>query len=72
MKLKTCFIQLLINKKQNMKKLTVTLILSFMMVFAWANNNGDGIKFNEGSWAEVAKKAKKTKKLIFIECYTVW
>ena len=54
-----------------MKKLTFTALLSLLMIFAYAQKNS-GIKFNEGSWTEITKKAKKAKKLIFVECYTVW
>ncbi len=52
-----------------MKKFSILALLSFMMIFA---NAQDGIKFSKGSWADVTKEAKKAKKLIFIDCYTEW
>jgi thioredoxin-related protein len=52
-----------------MKKLTLVAFLSFIMMFAYGN---DGIKFDHESWTDITKKAKKAKKLIFIDCYTSW
>lgn len=31
-----------------------------------------GIRFEQSGWKQVVKKAKKAKKLIFIDCYTSW
>jgi len=31
-----------------------------------------GIKFSEGSWAAILKKAKAEKKIVFLDAYTTW
>ncbi len=54
-----------------MKKLILVITLSVFSLFAFAENN-EGIQFEDGSWKEITTKAKKEKKLIFIDCYTSW
>lgn len=42
----------------------------------WAGDKNpkadDGIQFNESSWADVLKKAKAEKRLIFLDAYASW
>lgn len=50
-----------------MKKIAI-LSSIFIGVLAWAQ----GIKFEEGNFASVLAKAKKEKKLVFIDAYASW
>jgi len=54
-----------------MKKIITVLLLTIYSLFSYADNK-EGIKFEDGSWSEITAKAKKEKKLIFIDCYTSW
>ncbi len=54
-----------------MKKIITLLLLTVYSLLSYADNT-EGIKFESGSWAEITSKAKKAKKLIFIDCYTSW
>ena len=49
--------------------LVIGLILGIATVSFGQNRS---IQFNEGTWKEVLKKAKKQKKLVFLDCYTSW
>ena len=56
-----------------MKYIILNLILCCSLVFpAMAQDNGEGIRFFEGSWEEALQKAKEENKLIFVDCYTSW
>lgn len=50
------------------KLLYLLIILSFSSYAA----DDKGIKFAEGSWANILSEAKKQNKLIFIDIYTTW
>ncbi|MGG7436965.1 thioredoxin family protein [Chryseobacterium arthrosphaerae] len=50
-----------------MKKITILSTL-FIGVLAWAQ----GIKFEDGNFASILAKAKKEKKLIFVDAYASW
>lgn len=54
--------------KDKMKKITI-LFLGLLVVM---EGMAQGIQFENVSWAEVLVKAKKEKKLIFMDCYTSW
>jgi len=54
-----------------MKKLLIIVILVASQLCSFAQSN-DGIAFIHGTLADAKAKAKKEKKLIFIDCYTVW
>ncbi|GEM_PF-1429521 len=59
-----------------MKKM-YSYLMALVMIIALmpeikADNDGEGIVFTHGSWAEVIAKAKSEKKLIFADCYTTW
>jgi len=54
-----------------MKKILLTITLLFIFLLSKADNK-EGIKFENYSWTEIVTKAKKEKKLIFIDCYTSW
>ncbi|WP_118976018.1 thioredoxin family protein [Taibaiella koreensis] len=51
-----------------MKKIGLLLLCSFVVLCAQAQ----GIRFETGSWKEVLAKAKKEKKLIYMDIYTTW
>lgn len=51
-----------------MKSLFTFFFLLFLPVFSW----GQGIIFQDGSWAEVKAMAKETGKPIFLDTYTTW
>jgi len=36
------------------------------------SNEGEGIQFSHGSWDEIMALAKKSNKMIFVDCYTSW
>lgn len=61
---------------KNMISMLLVATLTFTTVYA---NDGDkkdtkavGIKFSEGSWAAILKKAKAEKKIVFLDAYTTW
>ena len=47
------------------------MLVVLLGVFAGLNAQ-EGIAFSHGSWEEIKAEAKKSKKNIFIDCYTVW
>lgn len=50
-----------------------TVVLSLMMLFlASAVTGQSGIRFTEGSWAELLAKAKEENRLIFMDAYATW
>jgi thiol-disulfide isomerase/thioredoxin len=51
-----------------MKKFNILLALLWMSITVQAQ----GIHFESGSWKEVTTKAKKEKKLIYMDIYTTW
>ena len=53
------------------KHIILNLILCCSLVFpAMAQENGEGIRFFEGTWEEALQKAKEENKLIFMDCYS--
>lgn len=62
---------------QKIISLLFVVALAFSTAYA---NDGDkkepkkdvGIKFTEGSWAAILKKAKAEKKIVFLDAYTTW
>ena len=53
----------------------ITIVIALIgSSFIWAPTNADeaGIQFEELSFEEALKKAKKEKKLIFLDAYAVW
>jgi thioredoxin 1 len=59
----------------------ISLLFVVTMAFSTvkANDGGKneekkdvGIQFSKGSWAEILKKAKAEKKIIFLDAYTTW
>ncbi len=64
-----------INKYLLMKRIVVlfSFILLCSTVFSQHHDLKDGIKFVEGkSWEKILKISEKTKKLIFLDCFTSW
>lgn len=56
-----------------MKKIVIAATtLCFLAVGANAQQEGQSIKFFNGTVAETLSEAKKTNKLVFIDCYTSW
>lgn len=62
-----------------MKRLTTLFVLLVAVVVVFANpiyegkeDSKHGIKFAEGSWAEIMELAQKNNKPIFVDCYTTW
>jgi thiol-disulfide isomerase/thioredoxin len=51
-----------------MKKINILLALLWISIAAQAQ----GIHFESGNWKEVTEKAKKEKKLIYMDIYTTW
>lgn len=55
-----------------MKRLiSILLFTSLLLTSAYAGDEG-GIKFQQGEWSTMLKKAGKSDKLIFLDCYTSW
>ncbi|KQT17616.1 disulfide isomerase [Chryseobacterium sp. Leaf404] len=52
-----------------MKNLVTTF---FILIFSFTFAQEDGIKFDQSSFKELLAKAKKEKKLLFIDAYAVW
>jgi thioredoxin-related protein len=50
----------------------VLLLALILQVSSAAFSQSKGIKFEKGTFAAVKAKAKKEKKLIFMDCYTTW
>ncbi|SDL66208.1 Thioredoxin-like [Pedobacter sp. ok626] len=48
------------------------LIVIIFYLFQLAVAEAQGIRFFEGSWNQALAKAKAEKKLVFLDCYTVW
>lgn len=48
------------------------IMLIFFTMFLSQISFSQGINFQEGNFEEILAKAKKEKKLIFVDCYTVW
>jgi thiol:disulfide interchange protein len=53
-----------------MKKIFSLAVL--IICFSFISNAQKGIQFFQGTWKEVLEKAKKEKKPIFVDAYTVW
>jgi len=51
-----------------MKKIAMLLLCSVMAVWAQAQ----GISFEQGAWKDVLARAKKEKKMIYMDIYTTW
>ena len=49
----------------------IFIILAFSILFG-SNAYSQGIQFNKGEWKEILAKAKKEKKLIFVDAYAAW
>ncbi|MFY7909889.1 MAG: thioredoxin fold domain-containing protein [Emticicia sp.] len=49
-------------------------ILYLLIILSFSSHAADdkGIRFTEGSWADILSEAKKQNKLIFIDIYTTW
>jgi thioredoxin-related protein len=54
-----------------MKK-TIGLIISILFTLVVFADNKEGIRFEEGTWAQITAMAKSANKLIFIDCHTSW
>lgn len=52
-----------------MKNLVTTL---FILIFSFTFAQEEGIKFDQSSFKDLLAKAKKEKKLVFIDAYAVW
>ncbi|AFC25057.1 putative disulfide-isomerase [Saprospira grandis str. Lewin] len=53
-------------------KLLISWSLALFMLFSAGQSWAQGIKFSEGQWADILAKAKKEKKMIFVDAYAVW
>ncbi len=51
-----------------MKKITIALLMFLLPLMVKAQ----GLQFEEGTFAEVLTKAKKEKKIVFMDVYTTW
>lgn len=60
------------NKKIKMKKNIVVVLITFSITFFLVNNLAAQMKFEEGKWEDIVKKAKKDKKYIFVDAYAEW
>lgn len=48
-------------------------ILTFALIALMVQSGlGQGMTFETGNWASILKKAKKEKKLIYLDAYTSW
>ncbi|WCL80088.1 thioredoxin domain-containing protein [Saprospira sp. CCB-QB6] len=54
-----------------MKQL-ISWSLALFMLFSTGQSWAQGIQFSEGQWADILAKAKKEKKMIFVDAYAVW
>lgn len=48
-----------------------TIIFTFL-IFCLSAGYGQGIEFKPGNWESILAKAKQEKKLVFVDCTTVW
>ena len=56
-----------------MKKILLLSVWLVATIVVYAQEAGKGIQFLDNEpWEEVVKKAKKQRKLIFVDCYTSW
>lgn len=56
-----------------MKKILLLSVWLIATIVVYAQETGKGIQFLDNEpWEEVVKKAKKQRKLIFVDCYTSW
>ena len=56
-----------------MKKLILVMFLMILGVPAFTQSEvGEGIKFENGTWAEILAKAKKENKYVFLDAFTTW
>ena len=54
-----------------MKKILLLSVWLVATIVVYAQEAGKGIQFLDNEpWEEVVKKAKKQRKLIFVDCYT--
>lgn len=44
----------------------------FFLIFCLSAGYGQGIEFEPGNWQTILAKAKQEKKLVFVDCTTVW
>lgn len=54
-----------------MKKI-ILLLAVFLNAFAFAQTEGEGIKFEHGAWKETLARAKKENKLVMLDAFTSW
>lgn len=55
-----------------MKKIIPIILLLLFSTIAFSQNGRKGIKFQKMSLVEAGKKASKTGKLLFVDCYSKW
>ena len=61
----------IIKNKKNLKNLIAGIALSFSLTnYGFAQNRS--INFEKESFENIKKEAKKSDKIIFIDCYTTW
>ena len=48
------------------------LSISLFAIVISLSVSAQGIEFNHGTWNEIKETAKKEKKMIFVDFYTVW
>ncbi|MCE9539582.1 MAG: DUF255 domain-containing protein, partial [Bacteroidetes bacterium] len=53
-------------------KITILVITVFFVGMSLAQAQSGGILFEKTKWKQVIEKAKKEKKIIFLDCYTSW
>lgn len=53
-------------------KQSLKIILLFFTLLFTINGFAQGIQFEDGKWADIIAKAKKTNKPIFVDVYTSW
>lgn len=53
-------------------KVTILGINIFFVCMSLAQAQSGGIRFEKTKWQQVLEKAKKEKKIIFLDCYTSW
>ena len=60
------------NVQKLNKAMKKILYLLLWVPFASYANDTDGIRFTEGTWAQILSEAKNQQKLIFVDMYTTW
>lgn len=59
-----------------MKQYKTGILLVILLCFSWWNNEVEAqdrsINFENGTFQEALEKAKKSNKLLFVDCYTSW